>query len=101
VVAPVVTGLADVFSSHPLLDPAGPPLRSPLAVPALAGPLQVVGTAASTVIGLAALAAAASLVVRFRRARGIERQQLRWLALAVTTVVPATNVNWLLRSRAA
>jgi hypothetical protein len=88
VVAPVVTGLADVFSSHPLLDPAGPPLRSPLAVPALAGPLEVVGTAASAVIGLAALAAAASLVVRYRRARGIERQQLRWLALAVTTVVP-------------
>jgi hypothetical protein len=26
--------------------------------------------------------------VRFRRARGTERQQLRWLALAVTTVVP-------------
>jgi hypothetical protein len=32
------------------------------------------------VVGL--LVAAGSLVVRFRRARGIERQQLRWLALA-------------------
>jgi hypothetical protein len=87
-IAPVVTGLADVFSLHPLLDPRAPPLTSPLALPAVAGPLYVIGTAASIAIALAALAAAGSLVVRFRRARGIERQQLRWLALAVTTVVP-------------
>jgi hypothetical protein len=39
-------------------------------------------------IGVAALAAAGSLVVRFRRARGIERLQLHWVALAVTTVLP-------------
>jgi hypothetical protein len=92
VIAPVVTGLADIFSSRPLLDPGAAPLRSPLAVPALAGPLEVIGTAASTTIALAALVAAWSLVVRFRRARGIERQQLRWLALAVTTVVPVGAV---------
>jgi hypothetical protein len=35
--------------------------------------------------------AAASLVVRFRRARGIERQQLRWVVLA-TVVVAALSV---------
>jgi hypothetical protein len=35
---------------------------------------------AVTVLGI--LAGAGSLVVRFRRARGIERQQLRWLVLA-------------------
>src|SRR6266498_834380 len=37
-----------------------------------------------TVSGLAV--GAASLVVRFRRARGVERQQLRWLALAAALV---------------
>jgi ABC-type uncharacterized transport system permease subunit len=31
---------------------------------------------------LAVLAGTASLVVRFRRARGTERQQLRWVAFA-------------------
>ena len=65
-----------------------PTLRSPLAVPALAGPLQLVAGVTGAVIGLAGLAAAGSLVVRFRRARGVERQQLRWVALVVTTWVP-------------
>jgi hypothetical protein len=87
VVAPVVALLADTFGSYPLVLPV-PVLRSPLAVPALAGPLQLVSIVVGLVIALAALAAAGSLVVRFRRARGTERQQLRWLALAVTTVVP-------------
>jgi MFS family permease len=89
-VAPVVTALAKMFGAAALqlLPPPAPPLYSPLAVPGLTEPLGRVEGVASAVIGLAALAAAGSLVVRFRRARGTERQQLRWLALAVTTVVP-------------
>jgi hypothetical protein len=35
---------------------------------------------------VAVLAAVASLVVRFRRARGVERQQLKWVAYAVVMV---------------
>jgi hypothetical protein len=87
-VAPVVGAVANVFGSHPLADPPTPPVSSPLAVPALAGPLELVSIVARVTIALAALAAAGSLVVRFRRARGIERQQLRWVVFAVTTVVP-------------
>jgi hypothetical protein len=86
--ATVVTGLADTFGSYPLLDPLAPPVHSPLAVPALAAPLQLTSKLSSLVIGLVSLVSAGSLVVRFRRARGLERQQLRWLALAVTTAVP-------------
>jgi hypothetical protein len=36
---------------------------------------------------VAVLAAIASLVVRFRRARGVERQQLKWVVYAVVLVV--------------
>ncbi len=39
-------------------------------------------TAGQLVYGLGIIAAAASLVVRFRRSRGDERQQLKWLATA-------------------
>jgi hypothetical protein len=67
------------------LLPFNPPYQSvanPLAVAQLAGPLRVVNFVTWLVTGLAILVAAWSLVVRFRRARGVERQQLRWLALA-------------------
>jgi hypothetical protein len=60
---------------------------NPLEVPALAGPLGVVGTVAQLVIVASIPVAAASLVVRYRRARGVERQQLRWVALAAGLVV--------------
>jgi hypothetical protein len=86
--ATVVAALANTFGSDPLLDPPAPPVHSPLAVPALAAPLQLTGKLSSLVIGLVSLGSAGSLVVRFRRAHGVQRQQLRWLALAVTTVVP-------------
>jgi hypothetical protein len=62
-----------------------PPYESavePVTIPALAGAVLVAIVVGFflTVAGL--MVGAASLVVRFRRARGTERQQLRWLALA-------------------
>jgi hypothetical protein len=53
-------------------------IRSPEPTGGLMVPYTV-GTAAAMV---AVLAGAVSLVVRFRRARGVERQQLKWLAYA-------------------
>ena len=44
--------------------------------------LRVVDWLAALVTQVAILVAAGSLVVRFRRARGVERLQLRWVALA-------------------
>ena len=37
-------------------------------------------------VGLSAVAGAVSLVLRFRRSRGVQRQQLKWLALAASMV---------------
>jgi hypothetical protein len=42
---------------------------------------------------LAAIGSLASLVVRFRRSHGVERQQLKWMAAAATLVVAAWLVN--------
>jgi hypothetical protein len=69
--------------------PSGPPVQpvaSPQDLHAFGGVLLVAYLAAMAVTDLALLAAAASLVVRFRRARGIERQQLRWVALATVVL---------------
>jgi hypothetical protein len=73
-----------------VVDPA--PLRpeyltigNPLSVPALSGPLLGAATGIAAVVVLASLVVGAvSLIGRFRHARGVEREQLRWLALAAT-----------------
>jgi hypothetical protein len=62
-----------------------PPYESavdPVAVPALAGAVRLtIGVAFVLTVGAVAVGAW-SLVVRFRHARGVERQQLRWIAFA-------------------
>jgi hypothetical protein len=65
------------------------PLSSPLDLQALDGGLLAAYVTAFAVVISAVVVAAASLVLRFRRARGVERQQLRWVALA--TVLVAVN----------
>jgi hypothetical protein len=77
--APVVAVLALVVQPDPL---APDYYGNPLAVPALAGLLAAPGVAAIALVFISLLVGAGSLVGRFRRARGTERQQLRWLALA-------------------
>jgi hypothetical protein len=84
--APVV-GLVSL-ALGPLREP-DQSVANPLAVGALAGPLLVVRGVAFAVAGLAIPVGAWSLVVRFRRARGVERQQLRWLAVGAAPVAVA------------
>jgi len=77
--APVVVVLGSVVQPDPLApDYHG----NPLAVPALARVLVVPAVAGVVIVLVSLLVGAGSLVVRFRRAGGVERQQLRWLAYA-------------------
>jgi hypothetical protein len=71
--------LAAVTYPRPL-EPEYPSPENPLYVPALEAPLGIAFPASALLVVLGLLAAAGSLVGRFRRARGVERQQLRWLA---------------------
>ena len=95
VASAVAAALAGVFDTRPL-DPPLQAVTSPLAIDVPAGPLGVVytltGGVFSIVFGLAILAGAGSLLVRFRRARGVERQQLRWVALAAALVPVAALI---------
>jgi hypothetical protein len=64
--------------------PVSPGLpANPLGVEAIEGLLQLVQTIASVATPVLALTALASLVLRFRRAQGEERQQLKWFTFAV------------------
>jgi hypothetical protein len=75
--------LGSMVDAQPLSDQY-PTIRNPLTIPALADPLDAVVPISFLVVCAAVLVAAGSLVVRFRRARGVERQQLRWIALAAS-----------------
>jgi len=92
VTATAVLLVAAALDPHPLV-PEDPTFENPLAAPPAVADVLGVAAAASAAILLAGLvAAAASLVVRFRRARGMERQQLRWLALAAAVAAAALLV---------
>ncbi|HET7519400.1 MAG TPA: hypothetical protein VFN05_17260 [Actinomycetes bacterium] len=82
--APLVYMLAEALQRAPM-DPPFQTVVSPMALPAsvgLEGALARIDWVAALVTQVALLAAAGSLVLRFRRARGVERLQLRWVAVA-------------------
>ncbi|HEV2919644.1 MAG TPA: hypothetical protein VG673_10425, partial [Actinomycetota bacterium] len=85
-----VVFLAAWLLAVPQPDPESPlaSVRNPFAIPGLAGAGMVVAGVASPAVALTMAVAAASLVRRFRRSRGSERQQLRWLALAAALAPP-------------
>jgi len=90
--ATVVLLLAAALDPRPLV-PENPTFRNPLAAPPALVDLLAIAAAASAATLLAGLVVAAgSLVVRYRRAKGMERQQLRWLALAAAVAAAALLV---------
>jgi hypothetical protein len=81
--APVVSLLAITLAPRPFDQPYQR-TESPLDLSGLGGAPLVIYQLAFAITNLAVVVGAVSLVVRFRRARGTERQQLRWVALAAT-----------------
>jgi hypothetical protein len=89
--APLLLVLLSAVDPQPL-SPEHPEVENPLAVPVPTGLLLAVAAVAALIVLATLVAAAWSLVVRFRRARGVERQQLRWLALGAALAAVALLV---------
>jgi hypothetical protein len=83
--APVLLVLLFALDPQPL-GPEYPAVDNPLAVPVPAGLLRAVAAVDAVIVLATLVAAAGSLVVRFRRARGVERQQLRWVAVGAAVM---------------
>jgi hypothetical protein len=79
--APVIFLVAITLTPEPL-DQAYGSVTNPLGLQALQLPVTITDILASGITFIAVVVGALSLVVRFRRGHGIERQQLRWVALA-------------------
>ena len=73
------------------------PIENPLLI---SGGFTVIGAILGFVVGPLALAVAslavASIVIRYRRSTGVERQQLKWFALVAAVSVPAFLVTTIL-----
>jgi hypothetical protein len=80
------------FAPGPLED--YPRVENPLGVEGPLGEvLEVFRALGFPFFAFAAFGSMASLVVRFRRSHGVERQQLKWMAAAAALVVAAWSVN--------
>jgi hypothetical protein len=86
VVVPVVNLLVIVLAPRSF-DAGSRTPDNPFDLTGLGGAVLVVYQVTFAVTNLAVVVGAASLVVRFRRARGTERQQLQWVALAAALTV--------------
>src|SRR6266516_6035900 len=79
----------------PVIITAGPPaVPNPIGVTGPAGHvIQGVGQVCGLLIGATGLAAIVSLVFRYRRARSVEREQLKWLVYAGALIVAGLLVQ--------
>src|SRR5512132_1070980 len=84
--ATIILLLGLAVASGPL-DPKYQVLGGPFELHGQGGVLLVVNQLALAFTTLAVVVGAGSLVVRFRRAGGVERQQLRWVAWAAALAV--------------
>jgi hypothetical protein len=74
--------VGSAFAPGPLNKEELGPLPNPLGIEALAGLAPVVQSVVGVLGLVAALAAVGSLLLRLRRAQGVERLQLKWFAYA-------------------
>ena len=89
--AMVGSSLSIMFSPRDLAEEGFPGVRNPLSIPGLTGFFEVLQLCVP-LIAVCVLASAVSLVLRFRKSRGVERLQLKWLTIAAAIVAGLLGV---------
>jgi hypothetical protein len=97
VVALVFSSLSKAFFPGRLEETPGIAIANPFGIEAASKVLVLLGTIGFFLLPLCFLASATSMIIRFRRSRGIERQQLKWFVSAAALLAvtfAATAVPW-------
>ena len=95
VVAGVLAVLTGVLGDQ-AIDPPFEGVGNPWAIHALSSVFGFIGFLATFAVGIGLIGASASMVVRYRRALGVERAQLKWMYLAAKPLplcVPAAFLS--------
>ncbi len=94
VIGSPLTALGWAFEPGPLDTQRS--IDNPLGIRgAVGGVLETLGTIGGVLLNASLLAAAISLILRLRRARGVERQQLKWFAYAAIMMVGGFATSFL------
>lgn len=73
---------SQAFVPGPLFNAGYESVDNPYGIEALGGVLKLTGVVSGLLLLVTVLASACSIVVRFRRSRGDERRQIKWVAYA-------------------
>src|SRR4051812_18037439 len=82
--------IATALDPRPSVDPT--PRDNPFGIPGIAGVLDQLGIVILPLLLISVFGALAALVVRFRRSRGVEREQVKWLAYAGVIAILGISV---------
>ena len=80
-----VAGAAAAALDPVPLEAGGATFTNPVGVQALEAPIGVINALILPAMAILGVLSLASLLLRFRRSQGVERQQLRWFLLATAT----------------
>jgi hypothetical protein len=97
VVALVFSSLSKAFFPGRLEETPGMAIANPFGIEAARDVLELLGTIGFFLLPLCVVASAVSMILRFRRSRGIERHQLKWFVSAAALLAvtfAATAVPW-------
>ena len=85
--------ISQAFMPGPMVNAGYESIPNPYGIEALGGVLKPLNAASGILLVVGGLVSAISLLVRYRRSRGDERRQLKWLAYAAVVVVLAGAVS--------
>jgi hypothetical protein len=78
--------VSQALAPGPMVNAGYESVNNPFGIEALGGILKIVGAVSAFVLLVTVLASIISIVMRFRRSRGDERRQIKWVAYAGAVV---------------